>query len=63
VGAGVAAGLAAMLWPAIPTRANAVSYVTGTSDAPGAPPSEKAWLPAVRLRAGMEPALPDCNRV
>ena len=36
---------------------------TRTSEARGAPPSEKAWLPAVRLRAGNEPALPRCDRV
>jgi DNA-binding SARP family transcriptional activator len=34
--------------------------VTGV---PGASPSEKAWLPAVRLRAGTEPPLPRCTGV
>jgi hypothetical protein len=34
--------------------------VTGAS---GAPPGAKAWLPAVRLRPGTEPALPRCNGV
>jgi hypothetical protein len=37
--------------------------VTGASAGPPAQPGEKAWLPAVRLRAGTEPALPRCTDV
>jgi hypothetical protein len=37
--------------------------VTGGTGRPGAPPDEKVWLPAVRLRAGTEPALPRCTSV
>lgn len=37
--------------------------VTGASGEPGAPPGEKAWLPAVRMRDGTEPGLPRCESV
>jgi hypothetical protein len=37
--------------------------VTRASGEPAAPPDETAWLPAVRLRAGTEPALPHCKGV
>ena len=37
--------------------------VTDASAEPAASPGKKAWLPAVRLRVGTEPALPRCRGV